>query len=263
MIATDPLSLLFIVCFLFGLAYLLINALLGGIGHHGHIASHHGGGHISAHIPAHAGGGNQLTHTDNTPHGQSHYHHNGPGFSILSVLNPTSIVLFLFGFGFFGYVFHNNTSFELPIVCSLAAVGGLIIAFLILTLLSRVFGNSETSTILDVSDRTGLLGKVNITIPERGLGEIIYISPGKMRKSIPARSVDGRRLERDQEVVVVNFQNGIAEVDTWDHFVNHEDESLQLSVEEDDLATLRALLDDIPEDNSTNNYIMRNDTQKE
>jgi hypothetical protein len=34
-------------------------------------------------------------------------------------------------------------------------------------------------------------------------------------------------------------------------------------MEEDDLATLRALLDDIPEDNSTNNYIMRNDTQKE
>ena len=31
--------------------------------------------------------------------------------------------------------------------------------------------------------------------------------------------------ELEQEVVVVNFQNGIAEVDTWDHFVNQEDQS--------------------------------------
>jgi hypothetical protein len=43
-----------------------------------------------------------------------------------------------------------------------------------------------------------------------------------MRKSIPARSLDGRRLERDQEVVVVNYQNGIAEVDTWERFTNQE-----------------------------------------
>jgi hypothetical protein len=263
MIATDPLSLLFIVCFLFGLAYLLITALLGGIGHQGPIATHHGGVHVPAHLPAHTGGGNFLTQADDTLHGQSHYHHTGSGFSILSVLNPSSIALFLFGFGFFGYVFHNNTSFELPIVCSFATAGGLIIAFLILTLLSRIFGNSEANTIQDVSDRTGLLGKVNFPIPEHGLGEIIYISPGKMRKSIPARSVNGRRLERDQEVVVVNFQNGIAEVDTWDHFVNQEDQSPQFPMEDDDLATLRALLDDIPEDNSSNNYIMRNNTHKE
>jgi hypothetical protein len=61
-----------------------------------------------------------------------------------------------------------------------------------------------------------------MAIPENSLGEITYLSPGGMRKSIPARSLDGRRLERDQEVVVVNYQNGIAEVDTWERFANQE-----------------------------------------
>ncbi|HEY4383797.1 MAG TPA: hypothetical protein VGN34_04865, partial [Ktedonobacteraceae bacterium] len=85
---------------------------------------------------------------------------------------------------------------------------------------------------------------------------------GGMRKSIPARSVDGRRLERDQEVVVVNYQHGVAEVDTWDHFVNQEELGISQSASSlDDLATLRALLED--SDHSNTEYALRNDVPKE
>jgi hypothetical protein len=268
MIATDPLSLLFVVCFLLGFVYMLITGLLGGLASHGHGLVHHG---ISAHVtdngPAHIHAtGDPATHVHTDVQHSTHYH--GHGFSLLSVFNPTSIVLFLLGFGFFGYVFHNNTSFALPVVLTLAGTSGIIIAAAILVLLSRVFGDSEASTIQDISDRTGLLGKVNITIPEQGMGEVLYISPGKLRKSIPARSVDGRRLEREQEVVVVNYQNGVAEVDTWDHFINQEEAPPLLAAEDDDLATLRALLEEntdttMTNKNSTNDYAMRNDTQKE
>src|SRR5260370_33261309 len=62
------------------------------------------------------------------------------------------------------------------------------------------------------------------------MGEIIYVSPGGMRKSIPARSIDGRRLERDQEVVVINYAHGVAEVDTWDHFINEEEAQFDSSL---------------------------------
>src|SRR5258708_37448315 len=109
-------------------------------------------------------------------------------------------------------------------------------------LVGRLFGDSEGATVQDVSDRTGLLGKVSITIQENSLGEIIYISPGGLRKSIPARSIDGRRLERDQEVVVVTYERGIAEVDTWDHFINQDNPEF-LDVP-DDLAHLRTLLEE-------------------
>ena len=85
-----------------------------------------------------------------------------------------------------------------------------------------------------------------------------------MRKSIPARSIDGRRLERDQEVVVVNYQRGIAEVDTWDHFISEEGTysaapGIQSS---DELDKLRTLLDESSKTDSEQ-LVMRNDPQKE
>ena len=171
-------------------------------------------------------------------------------------------MFFLLGFGFFGYLFHNIVGFEAPLLTLISAgISGLIIAALLLVTLARLFGNSESATVQDVSDRTGLLGKVSITIQESGLGEILYVSPGGMRKSIPARSIDGRRLERDQEVVVVNYQRGIAEVDTWDHFINEEGERSEASIS-DELEKLRTLLDESSKTDSEQ-LVMRNDPQKE
>ena len=251
MIATDPLSLLFIGCFLLGLLYLILTAFLG-MGHgHGHTITHHGHHlHTGTHQHLHVGG-------------QVDKHHQEIGnsqFSLLAILNPTSVVLFLLGFGFFGYVLHDMTNYTLPVILLLAALSGFVIAGLLLVLLSRLFGDSEAATVQDVSDRTGLLGKVSITIQENNIGEILYVSPGGMRKSIPARSVDGRRLERDQEVVVVNYHRGVAEVDTWDHFVNHEDSEASRS-DADDLATLQAFLEET--NKSDSEYVTRNESQKE
>jgi hypothetical protein len=81
-----------------------------------------------------------------------------------------------------------------------------------------------------------------------------------MRKSIPARSIDGRRLERDQEVVVVNYQHGIAEVDTWEHFIS-EDGTPSGASASDELDKLRTLLDESSKADSQ--LVMRKDLQKE
>jgi hypothetical protein len=261
MLATDSLSLVFIGCFLFGLLFLLVAALLGSIGGHGagHGAVHHidVGGHAGDAHGIHAGHAHVIHPTTHTAHD------GGQGNAFFAYVNPTSIVLFLLGFGFFGYVFHNTTSLALPFSLGLAVLGGLVISALLLMLISRVFGDSEGATVQDVSDRTGLLGKVSLTIQENGMGEVIYVSPGGMRKSIPARSVDGRRLERDQEVVVVNYQRGVAEVDTWDHFVNQEEPgSITAPADADGLAELRALLEE-PISTSDTEYVMRKDSQKE
>jgi len=227
LIATDPLSLVFIASFLFGLLFLLVTTLLGSLGHGhiGHAGSHavasHGGLHVGGHASLpHAGGTHGVSHVGShattptagqgvQPQHAGSQNAQGDGFSLFSYVNPTSVVLFLLGFGFFGYVFHNTAHLVLPLTLVLASVGGLLIAALILVFLSRLLSDSGTDTANDVSDRTGMLGKVSLTIPANGLGEIIYVSPGGMRKSIPARSTDGRRLERGQEVVVVNYQHGV------------------------------------------------------
>ena len=282
-IATDPLSLVFIACFLFGLLFLIGSAILGNLGHgggSGHAATHqfhlpamgHGATHsvgpAVGHTVGHTGGTHIASH--GTAHSPIHAPatqqvgtHSGQGnaFPLLFYVNPTTIVLFLLGFGFFGYVFHNTTHLVLPLILAFAGVGGIVIAMLMLIMLARVFGDSEGATVQDVSDRTGLLGKVSIAIPKNGLGEIIYISPGGMRKSITARSIDGRRLERDQEVVVVNYQRGVAEVETWERFINEEEEAQGASPNVDELAKLRALLEE--SDKAESQLVIRKDLQKE
>jgi hypothetical protein len=132
------------------------------------------------------------------------------------------VALFLFGFGFFGYFFHNLTNLAMSLTLLLASGGGVVVAGVLMLLIGRIFAGSEGSTELDVADRTGMLGRVSITIPEQGLGEVIYTSPGGLRKSIPARGHNHQRLERDLEVVVIDFQQGIAEVDTWENVMQQE-----------------------------------------
>jgi hypothetical protein len=265
LIATDPLSLMFIGCFLFGFLFLLVSALLGNLGQ-GHAGIQGGAHHVGLHVGGQDHGVHAVGHGAQGAHGAHGVQGQqiqGQVFSLFSFINPTSIVLFLLGFGFFGYVFLNTAHLLLPLALILAVVGGLVVVGLILMLLSRIFGDSEGATIQDVSDRTGLLGKVSMTIPEGGLGEILYVSPGGMRKSIAARSVNGQRLERGEEVVVINYQGGVAEVETWEHFI-HEDEDIQVDVlasHEDELAKLRALLED--SDIGNTELVIRKDVQKE
>src|SRR5229473_7176655 len=275
MIATDPLSLLFIACFLCGLLFFIVTALLGNLGHGvAHGATHHAGLHIGhqaagvhtagahaptaphtvSHAPAHTLG--QAAGSHSTTHDISQVQHQ----SLLSLINPMPIMLFLLGFGFFGYFVHNTIHFVAALTLIFAAIGGVAVAALLLILVGRLFGDSEGATVQDVSDRTGLLGKVSITIQENSLGEIIYVSPGGMRKSVPARSIDGRRLERDQEVVVVNYQHGIAEVDTWEHFI-HEDGTPTEASYSNELEKLRTLLDSSSTEDSQ--LVIRKDLQKE
>src|SRR5437016_4047433 len=200
--ATDPLSLAFIGCFFIGLLFLLITSFTAhGATHHmggaGHMHSLHPGGHVGT-----AGHGHSTTQARQGTQLKQH-----GGFSLFGYLNPMSLALFLLGFGFLGYVFHNAVaSLPLQFTFAIAGVGGIILALVFLVLLSRVFGDSEGATVQDVSDRTGLLGKVSMAIPQNSIGEISYVSPGGMRKSIPARSLNGQGLSLNQEVVVVNYQ---------------------------------------------------------
>lgn len=267
LIATDALSLVFIGCFLFGMLFLLVTSILGNLGHSGtHTIAHHGPIHTGGHV----GGGHSMSHAGSSGSGHAAGHagtsNNAIASNIQSLssyINLTSIILFLIGFGLFGYILHTTLRLLALLTLSLAGVSGVVITVLLLLLLNRLFGSSEGETIQDVSDRTGMLGKVSTTIQENSLGEVSYVSPGGMRKSVPARSVDGRRLERDQEVVVIKDQRGVAEVDTWDHFIA-ERESSQLVVstsQADELAKLRALLEE-PAKTDTE-LVIQEDLQKE
>ncbi|RAQ95377.1 hypothetical protein [Thermogemmatispora tikiterensis] len=275
-IATDPLSLVFIGCFLFGTFFLVISALLGGLGHG---LAHHAGGlasHAStgphglaqhvhlphlhpgsadpqAHVVSEVSQGSQAPASTHTGHASPSGQPSQPSqvtsalwFShLLTFVNPWSVIFFLLGFGFFGYVFHNATHLDVLFSLLLALITGLLLAGLVLALLFRIFGDSEAETIQDVSDRTGLIGKVSLPIRQNSIGEVIYVSPGGLRKSVPARSVDGQPIERGQEVIILHYEHGIAEVETWERFFEGEPGQQPLRTPTGaELEQLRTLLQD-------------------
>ncbi|MBX5451951.1 hypothetical protein [Thermogemmatispora sp.] len=280
LIATDPLSLVFIGCFLFGTFFLVISSLLGSLGHG---LAHHASGtgpHVAdglhglaqhLHLPhAHLGPSASSVSVDTgtghvghvapvshglgagthgaSPHGQSQLSQ-GPSSAwlshLLALVNPWTVIFFLLGFGFFGYIFHNATHLDVLFSLLLALFAGLLLAGLVLALLFRIFGDSEAETIQDVSDRTGLIGKVSLPIRQNSVGEVIYVSPGGLHKSVPARSVDGRPIERGQEVIILNYERGIAEVETWERFFEGEPGQQSRHTPTDaELEQLRMLLQD-------------------
>jgi hypothetical protein len=261
-IATDLLSLVFIFCFVLGFGFFLVLTFAGGHGHAGH-AGHAGHVHLpsvhhapvahGAHAPAHGAHAPAHGHANSQHQAQAQEH-----FALGSILNPTSIAIFLLGFGFFGYFLHNLTPVAVSLSVFLAVLGGLVLAAVLLTLLNYLFSLAESATEIDVVDRTGMIGRVSLSIPEGGLGEVIYTSPGGLRKSIPARSLEGQRLARDLEVVVVNYQSGVAEVDTWEHFM-HGHAAAPSPAEQ---AHLRELLD-FPAEPMEMEMLMRQDRQQD
>ena len=60
----------------------------------------------------------------------------------------------------------------------------------------------------------GVLGRLSQPIRAGGIGELIY-SHGGARKSCGARSVDGQAIEKGTEVVVTEYERGIATVKRW------------------------------------------------
>src|SRR6266700_2473937 len=131
MIATDPLSLLFIACFLTGLVFFIVTALLGNLGHGlTHNVAHHVGAmhttstHAVDNGPAHTAG--QAAGSHGTF--QAHANTQGQHQTSLSFINPTSVMLFLLGFGFFGYFFHTTIHVVAALTLILASIGGIAIA---------------------------------------------------------------------------------------------------------------------------------------
>src|SRR6185312_4486286 len=129
MIATDPLSLFFIACFLFGLLFFIITALLGNLGHGGaHSPAHHTGVHVAHHTAVVHTATHGAVHTPSAQLTNAHAATtHGPGGGIqplLSYFNITSVMFFLLGFGFFGYLFHNTGHLMSILTLLLAGISG-------------------------------------------------------------------------------------------------------------------------------------------
>ena len=198
----DPLSAVFVFCFVFGVATGLLSLVLGALhgagGDGGHaLGGDHGGLHLGA------GGGDDL-HLDvgEAQAGQ------------VSPFNLQTITTFLAFFGGSGWVLYSSVGLA-PALALIAAtvigVGGGAVVFLFLVkvlLASQRFMDPASSRM------EGTVARVSMAIRADGTGEIVFSRDGT-RRSEGARSATGAPIASGTEVVIVRYERGLAYVEPW------------------------------------------------
>jgi membrane protein implicated in regulation of membrane protease activity len=182
---------IFLGCFVIGFVFSALSFALGAIGVHFH-----------AHAP--------FVNHPHVAHGPAPLDFEG-----LSPFNFATAMAFLAWFGGTGYLLTAQFGWlTVPALvgASFAGVAGGAIVFWVM---ARVLWSPHENMKIADSRIIGVLGRVNQTIRENGIGEVIY-SNGGVRRSCGARSANGAAIEKGTEVVVTAYERGIAYVRRWE-----------------------------------------------
>ena len=134
----------------------------------------------------------------------------------LSWLSPLGLAGAALGFGGAGLLASLAIPAYAPAAAAVGAVGG---AAGVRALIGA-FVRSETPALQAVA--AGAEGVLSAPIREDGVGEVIYTLEG-LRRSAPARRVDGGPLPRGNRVVIVRREAGIAWVVPLDPLASYPD----------------------------------------
>ena len=199
----------YFVCFLVGL-FLSAFSLLGCMGHFGghfHVphAPHgvhlpHGATHSVAHTGAHPVGAQQ---------GAGQPTHSVPWW------NTFSIMIFLCWFGAAGFLLTRHGGFVASVVLIFAVICGVAGGAIVFFFLAKVMLPHEHELTADETDVVGVVGRVSATIRVGGIGEIVYEQLGACC-SAPARSEDDIEMQKEEEVFVLRYEDGVAYVRRWE-----------------------------------------------
>lgn len=133
----------------------------------------------------------------------------------IAPLSPTVIATFLAGFGGGGMLANSYLQLSLGKGVAVAVLTGLLLSggtFLVLDLL---FKSTQAGSEYSLNDMAGRIVQVITPIPENGTGEVAVIAKGT-RICTPARSVDGRAVQRDAAVTIVRVVGNICYVQPAD-----------------------------------------------
>jgi len=190
----------YLFCFIVGFSLSVLSFLAGAVHIHLPFRMHmpFQGGH-------HAGG----------PHSSGHAHSGGH----FSWFNAMTIMTFLAWFGGIGYLLSTHSRLVAMVALSVATVSGLLAASLVFKFMARIVKVTDAQ-MLDWDYRIeGTVGTVSSPIRQDGTGEMIFEQKG-VRKSVGARSEDGKPLPNGTEVAITRYENGIAYVKKWEDFTS-------------------------------------------
>jgi hypothetical protein len=201
----------YLFCFLVGLSLSVLSFLAGAVHlhlpvrwhlpfHAGHVGGHGGVGH--------AGHGAAAVRSAAAKSG-----------SHLSWFNASSVLAFLAWFGGMGYILTTHSNMVGAAILVLAIAAGLAAGWIVYRFMYRLLQN-EGAQMNDWDYRhEGAVGKISISIPANGTGEVIFEQLG-VRRSVGARGEDGESIERGSEVVISRYEKGLAYVKKWEEFTN-------------------------------------------
>lgn len=156
---------IYLVCLFAGFIFMVACAIFGHItgGHGGDIGS---GGHAEAGADTSDGVG-------------------------VSAFSPTVIASFITTFGGFGVILNQfEWGKKAYISAPLSVVGAFCVAYIVLSLLRKLFKETQSSSESKVGELVGKEAIVITPIPENGVGEITYVHGGS-RYNAPAREETG------------------------------------------------------------------------
>ena len=175
---------IYLVCIGVGLLFAAVSAFFaeGSGGHEGHGDSH--AGHAEC-----GHGANDM-----------------PGFSSLS---PTSIATFVTAFGGFGLIFSKiELTRSAWLSVPLAALGGLVVAALVVVVFNKIFRATQSSSEGRVAELFGTSATVITPIGAGGVGEIAYVQGGS-RYTAAARALDESEIPSGAKVRIVRVAGSL------------------------------------------------------
>jgi membrane protein implicated in regulation of membrane protease activity len=186
----------YLAVFVIGFALAMISFLTGVAGHSfGHVGD--------------VGHGVDVGHGAHT--GDAHGDHGQRA----PFINFGTITAFMTWFGGIGFLVATYSQVVVLGTVVLALGGGLAGAAIIFVFMAKVLAPDQIP--LNPADYylPGTLGRVTVTIPRAGTGEIVYTQAGT-RKSVAARAADDAEIAKGTEVVVLRYERGIAYARPWD-----------------------------------------------
>jgi hypothetical protein len=225
----EPVESVFVALFLFGALFTVASAALGTLGHHG---GHDGAADVSPPGVPLAGqvGHDAAGHDGGQPPG-----HDGPSqpdagapatwhpLTHLRLLNLSTAVASLTWFGAAGFLLMRYAAWPALLATAGAVVAGLAGAILMALFLGGVAAGER---VMDARRYRlpGTLARVTVSIPPGGIGEVVF-SKGGARRSEAARSRSGQPIPRSTEVVILEYQRGVAAVEPWSELLSGRDRS--------------------------------------
>jgi membrane protein implicated in regulation of membrane protease activity len=139
----------------------------------------------------------------------------GANAHAMGPINVATLTAFLAWFGGSGYLLTSELRWLAAPAILVSIVIGLLGAALVFLLMAKVLWSPNENMQSGDYHMVGVLGRLSHPIRKGGgIGELIY-SHGGARKSCGARSADGEGIEKGTEVVVTDYERGIASVRRW------------------------------------------------